>query len=370
MRIKPFQLERYFASREFSSRYILSASDCEAPTLRELLERADPALRSRFMDLPLRYTESRGMPELREEIAGLFDHVKADDLLLVVPEEGIFLAMNCILRPGDHVVCPFPAYESLYQVAEALGCEVSLWRPRESATGWSYLASDLETHARPETRLIIVNIPHNPTGCHVSTREFLAMLESARARDAYVFSDEMYRFLEPSPEMRLPWAADLYEHGVSLAGMSKAFGLPGLRLGWLATRDPSLYGELAAFKDYTTICAGAPSEMLSLMALRDRAAILEAQRSRVAVNRNVLDGFVARHGDLFAARPGAAGSVCFPRVVAEGGAKALCRRVQEDAGIMLLPSTVYDFGDEHVRFGLGREDFREGLAALESYLEG
>jgi aspartate/methionine/tyrosine aminotransferase len=367
MRIPAFSLERYFARYEFSSRYLLSASDCEALSLRELVERADAGLQARFSGLRLAYTESAGLFDLREEIATLYENTRAEDVLTVVPEEGIFILMNCLLRPGDHVVSPFPAYESLYRVAEALGCEVSLWRPREDH-GWRFHAEDLEALLRPRTRLVVLNFPHNPTGCQPDGQEFRAMVDSARRRGAYLFSDEMYRYLEPDTGRRLPAASDVYEKAVSLAGLSKAFGMPGLRLGWLATRDRTLLADAAAFKDYTTICGSGPSELLALMALRDRHAILSAQRERVARNRTTLADFLSRHEDLFAARPGAAGPVCFPRVLAPEGAEAFCRRVQDEAGIMILPSTVYGFGDAHARIGLGREDFHAGLDALAHYL--
>ena len=368
MELPEFALERYFARHEFSSRHLLSASDCESLAMASLLEQADAGLRGLWDGLRLGYTEPQGLHDLRREVSSLYLTSEPDDVLVLAPEEGIFVAMNCLLAAGHHVVCTFPAYQSLFQVARELGCEVDLWEPEETDAGWRFRIETLEALLRPDTRLVVVNFPHNPTGCLPTTEEFRSIVGLARGRDAYLFSDEMYRLLEPLAGIRLPPAVDLYERAVTLAGMSKAFGLPGLRIGWLATRDRLLLDRCAAFKDYTTICSSGPSELLALMALRARDGILDVQRARLARNREALEAFMHRQQPVFAARPGDAGPVCFPRLLAPEGAETFCRRLQEDAGIMILPSTVYRYGDSHVRLGLGREDFPAALDALEEYL--
>jgi aspartate/methionine/tyrosine aminotransferase len=370
MDLPEFSLERHFARHEFSSRYLLSASDCESLAMADLLDQADAGLRGLWDRLRLGYTESQGLYELRREIGSLYLTTGPADALVLAPEEGIFVAMNCLLGAGHHMVCTFPAYDSLYRVAQALGCEVDLWEPEETDGGWHFRVETLEALLRPDTRLLVVNFPHNPTGCLPTAGEFERIVRLARERGAYLFSDEMYRLLEPRSDLRLSSAVDLYERAVTLAGMSKAFGLPGLRIGWLATRDRHLLEKCAAFKDYTTICSSGPSELLALMALRGRDGILQEQRARLARNREALGAFTRRWERVFAARPGDAGPVCFPRVLAPEGAEAFCRRVQEEAGIMILPSTVYGYGDEHVRLGLGREDLPAALDALDEYLGG
>ena len=368
MDLPEFALERYFARHEFSSRHVLSASDCEPLAMAGLLQQADAGLRRLWDQLRLGYAESQGLPELRREIGSLYLTAEPGDVLVLAPEEGIFVAMNCLLGAGHHVVCTFPAYQSLFQLARALGCEVDLWEPQETDAGWRFRIESLEALLRPDTRLLVVNFPHNPTGCLPTAEEFASVVQLARERDAYLFSDEMYRLLEPRSGLRLSPAVDLYERAVTLAGMSKAFGLPGLRIGWLATRDRHLLERCAAFKDYTTICSSGPGELLALMALRGRKGILKEQNARLARNTETLAAFMRLHERVFAARPGEAGPVCFPRLLAPEGAEAFCRRVQEGAGIMILPSTVYGYGDRHVRLGLGREDLPAALDALDEYL--
>ena len=162
------------------------------------------------------------------------------------------------------------------------------------------------------TRLLVINFPHNPTGFLPTRAELDAIVAFARRHDLLLFSDEMYRMLEYRPQDRLPAVCDLYERGISLSGMSKALSLPGLRIGWLAAREPGLVGRWLEFKDYTTICSSAPSEVLALMALRARTAILDRNLEIVRGNLAAAGQFFARHPDRFTWRPPLAGSVAFP----------------------------------------------------------
>ena len=148
--------------------------------------------------LTLGYTDSLGNPLLRAEIANLYRNIAHENCLVIVPEEGIYLALNAILQKGDHVICTFPGYQSLYEIAEGLGCEVTRWQPDEK-NGWRFDPDFLEEAIRPDTRLVIVNFPHNPTGYLPSKEDFQRILEIAQKHDVYLFSDEMYRFLEYDP---------------------------------------------------------------------------------------------------------------------------------------------------------------------------
>lgn len=363
----PFALERFFARYEFGARHLLSASDCQGLRMTELIAGAEADLRARWEGLRLGYTESQGLPDLRAEIATLYESVDAGEVLVAAPEEAIFLTMNALLEPGDHVVCTFPGYQSLYELARTIGCDVSLWRPSEEKT-WRFDPADLEALLRSDTKLVVWNFPHNPTGALPSVEDHARMVAAVARAGAWLLSDEMYRLLEPRDGVRLPNAVDGYEKALSLSGMSKAFGLAGLRIGWVATHDLSLLERMSALKDYTTICSSAPSELLALMALRVRDEILAANRARVGRNAQTAAGFFARHASLLSWIPPEAGTVCFPRLVNGDGAEAFCARVLRDTGILLLPSTVFDYGDSHFRLGLGRDDFPLGLDILNAYL--
>jgi aspartate/methionine/tyrosine aminotransferase len=367
MQLPPFELERYFARYEFSARYLLSSSDCEPLTLRALLGMADNQHRQLWDELTLGYTESQGHPLLRDAITGLYRNLDIEDTLVVTPEEGILLGMQALLKPGDHVVCTFPGYQSLYEIPRAIGCRVSLWEPSES-DGWQFHLDHLEPLLQPDTRLVVVNFPHNPTGALPSVETFEALIDLLRQRGIFLFCDEMYRGLEIEPGATLPAACESYERAITLGGLSKTYGLPGLRIGWLATRDRNLITRTAQLKDYTTICASAPSEILAIMALDNQEAIVAGQRERLHANLKVLETFMTTHEDCFHWQRPKGGSICFPGLRRAEGAQAFCRALVEKAGIMLLPSAPFQYGDQHVRIGFGRQNLPEVLHRFSDYL--
>ena len=284
MNIKPFKLERYFAEYEFSVKYLLSSSDCDGLVQAELFKLADKETRKLWDGLTLGYTESLGHPLLRDEISKMYQDIAPGDCLVVVPEEGIFIAMNAILGKGDHVICTFPGYQSLYEIAEGMGCEITKWKPEEK-NGWRFDPDFLTREIKPNTKLIIVNFPHNPTGYLPPKEDFRRIVDIARKHGIYLFSDEMYRYLELNADDRLPSACEVYEKAISLFGMSKTFGMAGARIGWVVTRDRELYQKMTVLKDYTTICSSAPSEILSIIALRTKEKIIETHIKRI--NRNL-----------------------------------------------------------------------------------
>ena len=368
MKIEPFDLERYFAKHEFTAQFLLSCSDCESRSVSDLLALADAETIGLWKDLRLGYTESPGHPLLRKEIAETYDRIGAEGVLVVVPEEGIFLIMHSLLKPEDHVICTFPGYQSLYEVARSIGCQVTRWEPDEER-GWRFDVEELKKRMRPNTRLVVVNFPHNPTGCVPPLEDFLAIVELVQDREVHLLSDEMYRLLEIDDGPTLPAACDLYDRAVSLSGMSKAYGLPGLRIGWLASQDADILRRVAQLKDYTTICNSAPSEILAIAALRSRLAILEEQRARVSRNVRVLDGFFSKYQALFRWNRPVGGSVSFPRVLAVDDTSTFCEELIQATGILLVPSSQFQYGQHHVRMGFGRENLPQVIERFGDYLD-
>ena len=369
MKIAPFELERYFAKHEFSARYLLSSSDCESLAMSDLLAMADAEIIQLWNELKLGYTESSGHPLLRETIASIYREIRAEDVLVLVPEEGIFLLMHALLRVGDHVVCTFPGYQSLYEVARSIGCEVSTWEPDE-ARGWHFDVEDLRTKMRANTRLVVINFPHNPTGYVPPREDFKTIIQIARERGAYLLSDEMYRFLEIDEGTTLPAACERYEQAISLFGLSKTFGLPGLRIGWLTSRDDKLLEQVNELKDYTTICGSAPSEILAIIALHNRSEIIRQQVERARRNVAVLKAFFDARRDWFRWNRPIGGSICFPRTLVVDDTTSFCEKLLQETGIMLVPSSQFQFGHRHVRIGFGRDDLPEVLARFGAYLDG
>ncbi|HJS93254.1 MAG TPA: aminotransferase class I/II-fold pyridoxal phosphate-dependent enzyme [Solirubrobacteraceae bacterium] len=365
MDVKPFRIERYYARYEFTTRYMLSSSDCESRTIESLLE-LEPDAHAKLLSTWCGYTESPGSLELRVTIAGLYERIDPDEVIVTsCAEEGIFLLYHALLRAGDHAVVEAPCYESALELARSAGAEVSPWH-RRYEEGWAHDLDELERLTRPGTRVLYVNQPHNPTGTLMDRATFERVAELAHAHGIVLFSDEVYRELEHDPEDRLPAACDLDERAVSLGSISKSYGLPGLRLGWLVTRDAALRKAIMRLKDYTTICSSAPSEVLTALALRNRHALLERNLGIVHRNLPLLEDFFARHAVTFEwVRPDA-GPIGFPRVRGVPDVERFCERLAGH-GVLLLPGAVYD-EPEHVRVGFGRANLPEALAALKSAL--
>jgi aspartate/methionine/tyrosine aminotransferase len=367
MRIKPFKLERYFARYEFSAPYLLSSSDCEPLSLPELLSLSDPESRFLWDNLKMGYTESQGLPLLREEVSRLYTTIKPEDVLIAAPQECIFIAMNTLLKKGDHVITTFPGYQSLYEIALAIGCEVSRWTPRQDSP-WTFDVSDLKSLLRPNTKLMVINFPHNPTGAILKETELNEIVGTAEQNNISLFSDEMYRFLEYDQDTQTTSACDLSPKALSLFGMSKSFALAGLRIGWITTRNKPLIDSMIRFKDYTSICSSAPSEVLSLMALRAKKEIFTRNLGIIETNLSILDSFFAQHPDLFAWSRPQAGPIAFPKYRGKVDTGELCRDLVEKKGVMLLPSNQYDFGEKHFRLGFARQNLPKALDRFNTYL--
>lgn len=368
MSLPPFALERFFARWEFVAPHLLCTSDVEGWRLDELLALADADGRARWDALTLGYTESAGLPALRAEIAGLYEGVSAEEVLVCAgAEEAIYVLLRSLLRPGDHAVVTWPAYQSLHEVARAAGAEVTLL-PLRAEQGWVPTPAELDAALRPTTRLVVLNFPHNPTGALPDVATFRRLVEVAGAHGAYVLSDEVYRGLEHDPADRLPAGIELPGRTLSLGVMSKAFGLAGLRIGWLATHDAEVLARAAQYKDYTTICASAPSEVLALIALRAREAVLARSRAIVAANLPLLDAFFERWAGVVEWVRPRAGCIGYPRLLLPTAIEAFCEELVRTEGVLLLPGTV--FGDErnHFRIGFGRRDVQAGVADLDRFL--
>ncbi len=373
---QPFRLERFFARHEFSARYLMCSSDCETIRTRELLE-LEPGAEEAFLEQRLGYTESRGDPDLRADIARLYRGLESGDVMVHAgAEEAILDFCLATLAAGDHVVVNFPCYQSLAEIPRALGCAVSPWPFRSEAGRWVLDPDELGRLLRPRTRLVILNTPHNPTGALMRRGELDRVVELCRASGALLFVDEVYRYLEADSARRLDAACELYENAVSLNVLSKSSGLAGLRIGWLATKRRDILDAVAVVKEYNSICSSAPSEFLAGLAVRNLDRLVARNRAIVASNLALLGPFFARHGDLLAWNEPEGGSIAFPRFLRSPGkpgaavdAEEIALRILADSGVLLLPGAHYGYDRAHFRIGFGRANMPAALEALEAWIE-
>jgi aspartate/methionine/tyrosine aminotransferase len=366
MQLSPFKLERYFAKYEFTARYLLSSSDCESLTIRDLLA-FEPDAHDRFLDHWLGYTESEGAPGLRGAISQLYPTIQPGEVLVHSgAEEAIFMFMHAVLQAGDHLIVHAPCYQSLGEVARGIGCEVTFWRAYEPE-GWALDLADLEKNIRSNTRAIVINLPHNPTGYLMPGDQFAEVNRLALENGLVLFSDEVYRESEYDPGDRLPAACDVNDLAVSLGVTSKTYGLPGLRIGWIATHNAEIYTRMALLKDYTTICNSAPSEFLAELALRRRSELARRSVDLILRNLEILDSFFTHHVEKFSWIRPRAGPIAFPRLLGED-VESFCQELVTRANVLLVPGNIFEDTENHFRIGFGRKNLPEAIARLEEFL--
>ena len=284
--IKPmrdFALETYMSKWEFVAKYNMTASDAESMRLPELLAMASDEDRADFDNLSLGYTETFGAPALRQEIAGTYDTVEPENLICFAgAEEAIYVAMKVLLTANDHAIVITPNYQAAETIPLSI-CAVT-GVALDIDNDWELDIGLVEKALRPNTKLISINFPNNPTGKILPRAAFDALIGLCRKHGIWLFSDEVYRLIEKDETFRLPQAADVYERGISLNVMSKAYGLPGLRIGWLASKDRDFLVRCERYKHFLSICNSAPSEILARIALKSRDRILARTRGIVRNN--------------------------------------------------------------------------------------
>lgn len=367
-----FRLETHFAKWEFQARHHLTASDAESMSLPELLALASPEDRAGFEEMWLGYTETFGAPDLRAAIADTYAHQDAGNILCFAgASEGIFAANSVLLDKDAHAIVITPNYQSHETLPLAI-CDAT-GVPLDPDDNWSLHIDRVAAAIRPNTKLLTMNFPHNPTGAILSRDRYDALIALCRKHGIFILHDEIFNGLGPTGTKNLPFVADVYEKGLSLGVMSKSYGLPGLRIGWIATQDRHVLAQMERMKHYLSICNAGPSERLALIALKNRDQLLARNCAIVDENIPKWEAFFARHPDLFDWRRPDGSCMAYPRYKGADGVEAFARRLVEESGVLVLPSSIYrsELGpvpQDRFRIGLGRRGLDDGLAAMEAHL--
>ena len=369
--MRNFALEGYFSKWEFNAKYHMTASDAESLSINELLDLAELP-RDTLNDLWLGYTETYGAPDLREAIAQTYDNMAEENILCFAgAEEGVYIAMRVLLSKDDHAIVIVPNYQAAETIPLDI-CDVS-GVPLDADNNWHLDLDDIRAAIKPNTKLISINFPNNPTGAIMPADDYAELIEICRSNDIYLFSDEVYRLIELDDSKRIDQAADVYEKGISLNVMSKAYGLPGLRIGWIACQETDLLEQFERYKHYLSICNSAPSERLAFIALSVKDKILEKNRALLRKNADVLDEFFAVYPDLFEWKRPDGSCVAYIKYTGRGSVETFCQSLVEENGVLLLPSSIYhselmEAPTDRFRIGLGRRNIEEGLGAFREYL--
>lgn len=371
--MRNFELERYFSKWEFSAKHHMTASDVQSMSVTDLLDMAGTKDRHAFENAWLGYSETWGAPDLRAQIASTYENLAAENILCFAgAEEGIYAAMRVMLSPPDHAIVVVPNYQAAETIPLDV-CDVT-GVALDEADNWTLDVSEIEAAMRPNTVLVSINFPNNPTGALLPESDLRRLVDLCRNRDVYLFSDEVYRLIERDEVLRLPQVADLYEKGLSLNVMSKAYGLPGLRVGWIAAKDTGLLQRFEQYKHYLSICNSVPAERLAVIALKAREQILARNRELIASNLQVLAEFFDEYSDIFEWHEPEGGCVGFPRYRGSGDVDSFCEQLVEEEGVLLLPASVYrsdlmDTPTDRFRIGFGRANIDVGLQAFRGFLE-
>jgi aspartate/methionine/tyrosine aminotransferase len=374
VKIDTFLLERWMSRHEMHVKYDIAESGIQPLTTDDLLafepDESRAATLERLLATPLGYSEARGTAELRSQIAATYAGADAEQVLVTTGAiEANFLLFNVLLEPGDHVVVPYPAYQQLYSVPQAIGCDVSLW-PVGPETGYRYDVGALERLLRPNTRVVVVNTPHNPTGAMLSPADAERVYALGRDAGATVIGDEAYRWLAvPGGD---PFARPMFDMGpagVSVGTLSKPLGLPGLRIGWIAG-PADLVARCWSMRDYITLSPGKLNDALARLGMTHRERILERNRRIIQANLDTAARWIAERADLISWTPPRGGLLALLKYDLPVPSLELADRLAYDYSVMLAPGSAFGY-EHHLRLGIGQRPdiFAQGLAKAGECLE-
>jgi aspartate/methionine/tyrosine aminotransferase len=366
VRIEPFQLERWMTKFEMNVSWDIAESGIFPMSCREILALLPPEERetelNRLLDLRLGYSEACGSAELRGLLANTYENTSPHEILVTTGAiEANFLLFNELLSPGDRVVIVNPAYQQLHSVAKAIGCDVALWTLRDDG-GFHFDLDDLRTLATPGTRMIVINTPHNPTGAILSKQELQEIYALAEELDAWVLSDEAYRWLDlPGSPPLAPPMRNLGQRAISTGTFSKPFGLPGLRIGWIAAPQ-DVVRRCWGLRDYISLSPGKLNDALAVLAFRHRDQIVERTQQIVAENLPVASRWFAENADLVSWTPPRGGILALLKYHLDLPSLELANRLAEDYSVMLAPGSAFGY-EGYLRIGVGNTPavFAEGL---------
>ena len=370
MEIRPFGVEMWMNEFETKCELNLAETCVQAMTLGELFDMTGQhnSILSDLSAMQMTYGAIEGSERLRDAICGLYDNQTRDNILTTHGTIGAnSLVHQTLVSHGDHVISVIPTYQQHYSIPASIGAEVELLHLREENAFLPDL-NELRAMLRSDTRLIAINNPNNPTGALMSREMLLEIAEIARGVGAWLLCDEVYRGTDQTGEGFTDAVADLYEKGISTAGMSKAYSLAGLRVGWIAG-PRELLEDVMVHRDYNTIAVGQVDELLAAMALEHRDKILERSRRITRENLQIVKGWITNEPLLSWVVP-KSGTTALLKYDLPMSSRAFCEALLKEEGVMLTPGSAMDM-EGWLRLGYTNpvEDLKIGLARLSGFLK-
>lgn len=370
MKIKPFAVEEWMNAWEVGAKYNIAETCVDSINMNELFELTGEdktEFLNRLCARRLSYGDIEGLPEFRKGVCGLYKTLNIEN---IVPTHGASGANHhvfySLISPGDRVVSIMPTYQQLYSIPESYGADVQILHLSKEN---NYLP-DLEKLRRlvtPETKMICINNPNNPTGALMSEQLLREIVEIARSADAWILCDEVYRHLSQEDDW-CPSIVDLYEKGISVSSMSKVFSLAGLRLGWIATHDMSVVKSCLSHRDYNLVSCGVFDEMLAAAALKHSDKLLERSRKIVRENLQILDDWVSSEPHVSYVKP-QAGTTALVYYDLDISSYEFCEEMYKKTGAFVTPGDCFEVPHSmRIGYAYGKQDLIDGLKAISEYI--
>lgn len=370
MKIKPFAVEEWMNAWEVGAKYNIAETCVDSISMNDLFELTGEdktEFLNRLCARRLSYGDIEGLPEFRKGVCGLYKTLNIEN---IVPTHGASGANHhvfySLISPGDRVVSIMPTYQQLYSIPESYGADVQILHLSKEN---NYLP-DLEKLRRlvtPETKMICINNPNNPTGALMSEQLLREIVEIARSADAWILCDEVYRHLSQEDGW-CPSIVDLYEKGISVSSMSKVFSLAGLRLGWIATHDMSVVKSCLSHRDYNLVSCGVFDEMLAAAALKHSDKLLERSRKIVRENLQILGDWVGSEPHVSYVKP-KAGTTALVYYDLDIPSYEFCEEMYKKTGAFVTPGDCFEVPHSmRIGYAYGKQDLIDGLKAISEYI--
>ncbi len=366
MNYEPFKMAQFAGQWPNTKADNMHSSNPQPLSWDELSALTQIDLLSTMQKSKLGYESTQGHSKLRSALSQHY-HSKAtpDDLVLTSgAQEGIFLVMNALLKPDDHVVALSPCFEPLVKVAQDVGAEVSLCE-LSAEQHWQIDWDRLSHVMRSETKLLVINFPHNPTGTHITLDDLNRLIELCDAHGCWLFSDEVFRGLEHHTEHRLPSATDLYPKAISIGVVSKALALPGIRLGWIATRNKKLISDVMTVKSHLSICQSSLDAELCHTLIPHSQILWQRSVDIIKKNKDVINQQLKNHPTLHWQEPLASATGFIQ--LKHGLAFDFTRNLVDKESIMLMPNDVFLTDHQGFRMTLGRSHVNHQVNRIMMY---
>lgn len=370
MKIKEFGVEIWMNYYETKCQYNLAETCVESLTIEELLEMAGKktTILDELLPLKMTYGAIEGSDRIRNNVAALYSKQSKTNVTITHGAIGAnALVHETLVEPGDHVISVSPTYQQHYSIPESYGADVSILRLRQENAFLPDL-NELRGMLRPNTKLIVINNPNNPTGSLMDRQLLEQIVEIARSVNAYLLCDEVYRGINQEGEGFTESIADLYEKGISTASMSKAFSLAGLRLGWIVGPEELIH-KVSIHRDYNTISVGMLDDHFASIALENKDKILARNRAITRTNVDMLDAWIAKEPKVSWVKP-QSGTVALLKIETALSSRDLCVRILDETGVMFTPGSALDI-EGYIRIGFGNNTdvIKAGLEKMSQFLK-